>query len=362
LTKRHNGLGLLIGLAAGWLGVATASSLGLRMFQARREFLDVEVESLGWLAGLAGAALVVAGVLTTPSIRAGALTGAGLFLTALGLSVILLPSTTAFRLIDFVHFPGEERLGVRLFDGSPLFFGILLLIAGVRLWSRTPPSAPTTYQAAPPYATQYQAAPPYPTPYEPAPYEPAPYQPGPPGPPGPPPGQPERYPAPVPYQSTPIQQPKRANNGLGLVIGLLAGWLGIASMSFFGMRIMHSVMLFESTPPQARWVAALGAIAVVIAVALTARWIGGGLTGVGGLVTLLGIGAMVLPVGQLIDINKWTQFPGERGGGFLVWDGIPLFFGIVVLTAGVRLWANRPVPTPAPPVQDVPAPVPPYRP
>jgi hypothetical protein len=152
VTRQNNGAGFVLGVLLGWATLNGINYFGYRLVQHRlQQFRSDLGESGPWLLGLLAVGVVVAVVVSTPSLTAGALTGAGALLTAAGLAFAVLPIETAveisraFTLVD-------DRIrggGYFLWDGSAVVFGIVLLLTGIRLWRRAVPLYPAYPGAGP---------------------------------------------------------------------------------------------------------------------------------------------------------------------------------------------------------------------
>jgi hypothetical protein len=128
---------------------------------------------------------------------------------------------------------------------------------------------------------------------------------------------------------------------LGLVIGVIATYVGMVCASYATARLMLRMQTFRTdlghTLP---WLAALVAIAVVLGVLMMVPAIGSGVTtGAGALLTVVGLGVLLLPVRQAFDLSKLFQFPGEHYGSYMLFDGAFILFGIPLLLVGIRRWA-----------------------
>lgn len=129
---------------------------------------------------------------------------------------------------------------------------------------------------------------------------------------------------------------------LGLVIGVIATYAGMVGASYGTVRLMQRVALFRTDLGHSLpWLALLLAIAVVLGVLMMVPAIGSGVTtGAGLLLTVVGLGVLLLPIEQALDLTKLFQIPGTRyNGSYLMFDGSFVLFGVILLLVGVRRWA-----------------------
>ncbi|NIK56724.1 hypothetical protein [Kribbella shirazensis] len=130
---------------------------------------------------------------------------------------------------------------------------------------------------------------------------------------------------------------------LGLVIGVIATYIALVVGSYaagrLAMRLQTFRFDFEKTLP---WLALLIVVAVVLGVLMMAPVVGSGATtGAGLLLTLTGLAVFLLPIRQVVDLLRLFEFPGERlRGGYLLFDGSIILFGIPLLLIGIRRWAQ----------------------
>jgi hypothetical protein len=137
--------------------------------------------------------------------------------------------------------------------------------------------------------------------------------------------------------------PAKPVPGLGLVIGVIVGYVGIVGTSYATTRLvwMRQVTFDNDVARSAPWLALLLAVAVVLGVLMTVPTIGAGvMTGAGGLLTVVGLAFLLLPVRQAFDLGKLFQVPGSRVPSYTLYDGSLFVFGLVILIAGVRRWAS----------------------
>ncbi|MFF0345912.1 hypothetical protein [Kribbella sp. NPDC004875] len=128
---------------------------------------------------------------------------------------------------------------------------------------------------------------------------------------------------------------------LGLVIGVIATYVGMVCASYATTRLMLRMQTFRvdmgHTLP---WLAALVAIAVVLGLLMMVPAIGSGVTtGAGALLSVVGVAVLLLPVRQAFDLSKLFQFPGTQYSGYMLFDGAFILFGIPLLLVGLRRWA-----------------------
>jgi hypothetical protein len=138
--------------------------------------------------------------------------------------------------------------------------------------------------------------------------------------------------------------PAKPVPGLGLVIGVIAGYAGIigASQATIELVRVRQLAFDHSLARSAPWLALLLAVAVVLGILMAVPAIGAGvMTGTGGLLTVVGLACLLLPVRQAFDLSKLFQVPGTRlPPSYLLFDGSFFLFGFVILIVGVRRWAS----------------------
>lgn len=128
------GAGLVLGLLFGWGAVIALNEAGLKLAQYRAQLFNEDLgKTAPWLAVIVAAGIILGLVLgARGGFGAGALTGAGLLMTAAGLAVQLVPIRTAVDLTEWFEWPGGRRnFGYTLWDGSILFIGLILLVVGL---------------------------------------------------------------------------------------------------------------------------------------------------------------------------------------------------------------------------------------
>jgi hypothetical protein len=135
-TKPVPVLGFVIGVIATYAGIVGASYATIRLMQRVMVFQNNVGRMLPWLALLLAIAVVLGVLMMVPAIGSGVTTGAGAFLTVVGLAVLLLPVRQAFDLSKLFQIPGTRYNGsYLLFDGSVVLFGVILLLVGIRRWA-----------------------------------------------------------------------------------------------------------------------------------------------------------------------------------------------------------------------------------
>jgi hypothetical protein len=135
-SKPLPALGLVVGLIAGYGAIVGASYATTRLLQRIMVFRTDPSHTLPWLAALLAIGLVLGLLMMIPAIGSGVTTGAGLFMTAVGVAVLLLPARTAFDFSRLFEVPGSQLRGsYLLFDGSLVLFGVVLLLVGMRRWA-----------------------------------------------------------------------------------------------------------------------------------------------------------------------------------------------------------------------------------
>jgi hypothetical protein len=129
----NRGVGVLIGIVVGWiatvlfnLGSARLTRLRLAMFK------DDLVESLPWLLLIVGSAALVGVLGLLARQLPGAVFGAGLVMTGLGLILVLAPVRTAFDISQAVIDILDKRsYGAVSLNGTLILAGMGLLGAGI---------------------------------------------------------------------------------------------------------------------------------------------------------------------------------------------------------------------------------------
>ncbi len=159
-------LGLPVGLVVGWLGTTVASYAGAKVNVMRTQLLNTDLaESLPWMALSLGTAAVMGLLMGIRAIGAGVMVGAGGLMAAAGLAVQVLPIRTAIDLARLFDLPGQRPFGYIVWDGSVLFFGMLLLVAGIGRWiadARRTPNQPQQIQDTPNFYPGYPTQPQHP--------------------------------------------------------------------------------------------------------------------------------------------------------------------------------------------------------
>jgi hypothetical protein len=156
-------LGLVVGVVVGWLGTTVASYAGAKVNIARTELLNTDLaETLPYVALLLGAAAVLGLLMAIRAIGAGVMAGAGALMTAAGLAVQVLPIRTAIDVARLFDLPGQRPFGYIMWNGSVVFFGMVLLVAGIGRWiadARRTPNQPQQIQDTPNFYPGYPTQP-----------------------------------------------------------------------------------------------------------------------------------------------------------------------------------------------------------
>jgi hypothetical protein len=136
-AKPIPGLGLVLGVIAGYATMVGASLAMTKLAAARAQMLKATLDQgLPWLGLLLAVALVLSVLMAAPAIGAGVMTGAGAFMTVFGLVFVLLPMRQTFDLVKLFRIPGTGlRFSYSLLDGSFVLLGIVVLVVGVRRWA-----------------------------------------------------------------------------------------------------------------------------------------------------------------------------------------------------------------------------------
>jgi hypothetical protein len=141
---------------------------------------------------------------------------------------------------------------------------------------------------------------------------------------------------------------------LGLPVGVVVGWLGTTVASYAGAKVnvVRTVMLNTDLTKSLPWIAALIGTAAVFGLVMAIRPIGAGvMVGAGGLMAATGLAVQVLPIRTAVDLAKLFEMPGQRPFGYIMWDGSVLFFGTLLLVAGIGRWIADARRTPKQPQQ-----------
>ena len=128
----NRGVGVLIGIAAGWASTVLFNLGSARLLERRAiRFNNDLADSLPWLLLVATAAAIVGLLGLFARQLPGGLFGAGLFMTGLGLVLAVVPIRTAFDISRIIDFLEKRAYGSLQFDGTLVFVGLVLLGAGI---------------------------------------------------------------------------------------------------------------------------------------------------------------------------------------------------------------------------------------
>ncbi|ONI71523.1 hypothetical protein BWI15_15200 [Kribbella sp. ALI-6-A] len=126
----------------------------------------------------------------------------------------------------------------------------------------------------------------------------------------------------------------------GLVVGVVVGWLAVALTAYAGTQLYTRRLQRFDTDQSATlpYLVALIAIGLVLGLLMSVSSIGSGvMTGVGLLMTVVGVALQVLPIRTTIDAVKLFELPGQNTRGLiLLMDGALVVVGVLLLVAGAR--------------------------
>jgi hypothetical protein len=138
--------------------------------------------------------------------------------------------------------------------------------------------------------------------------------------------------------------PAKPIPGLGLVLGVILGYLGIVGANYATTRLaLVRAMVYKTDFARSLpWIALLLAIAVILGVLMAIPAIGAGvMVGTGGLMTVIGLAFLLLPVRTVFDMMKLFEVPGARPrASYIFFDGSLLLLGLIVLIAGLGRWVS----------------------
>jgi hypothetical protein len=138
--------------------------------------------------------------------------------------------------------------------------------------------------------------------------------------------------------------PAKPIPGLGLVLGVIVGYIGIVGASYATTKLAmgRAVALDGSLGRTVPWVALLLAVALVLGVLMMIPAIGAGvMTGTGALLTVIGLVFLLAPLRQVFDLSKAFSVPGNRlPPSYMLFDGSFVLLGIILLLVGARRWAS----------------------
>lgn len=140
------------------------------------------------------------------------------------------------------------------------------------------------------------------------------------------------------------------NRGVGVLIGLVVGWVATIVFNFGSSRLVRlRLQRFDTDLAEAlTWTAVVVASAILVgALALFARQLPGGLFGAGLFMTGIGLILTVAPVRFALDVSRTViDVLDKRAYGAVSFDGTLIFVGVALLAAGLS--AFRPDRTAAP--------------
>jgi hypothetical protein len=135
--------------------------------------------------------------------------------------------------------------------------------------------------------------------------------------------------------------PAKPNPGLGLVLGLVLGYLDIAVASYAANRlaVARQVTFDTALGHGLQWLVLLVAIALVNGLVMAPRKIGAGvMVGAGLLMSLSGLAVQLLPLARAVDVSTVFELFGDKYLPYLLLDGSVLFMGLIFLVAGIGRW------------------------
>jgi hypothetical protein len=135
--------------------------------------------------------------------------------------------------------------------------------------------------------------------------------------------------------------PAKPIPGLGLVLGILLGYVDIvlASYAAYRLAVSRQVTFDSALSNGVQWLALLLGLAVITGLLMAFRRIGAGvMVGAGALMALTGLAFQLLPLGDSRDLVKVFTLPGSRFLPYLLLDGSVLFMGVIFLVGGIGRW------------------------
>ncbi|WP_132148584.1 hypothetical protein [Kribbella antiqua] len=137
--------------------------------------------------------------------------------------------------------------------------------------------------------------------------------------------------------------PAKPIPGLGLVLGILLGYVDIVLGSYAAYRLAatRQVTFDSALTNGVQWFALLLGLAVITGLVMAPRRIGAGvMVGAGALMTLAGLAFQLLPLGDTRDLIKVFTLPGSRFLPYLLLDGSVMFMGAIFLVGGIGRWVS----------------------
>lgn len=140
----NRGVGVLIGIAAGWIATVLFNFGSARLSRERLARFNGElIDAVPWLLLILAGAVVVGALGLFARQLPGALFGAGLFMTAVGLLLAVAPVRTSFDISQtIIDILDKRSYGAVSLNGTLLFVGVALLAAGTGAFRSQQPRPP----------------------------------------------------------------------------------------------------------------------------------------------------------------------------------------------------------------------------
>ncbi|MEU4191234.1 hypothetical protein AB0E69_04990 [Kribbella sp. NPDC026611] len=137
--------------------------------------------------------------------------------------------------------------------------------------------------------------------------------------------------------------PAKPIPALGLVLGLVLGYVDVVGASYAAYRlaVVRQVRFESAVGHGLQWLLLLLVLALVTGLVMAPRRIGAGaMVGTGLFMAVVGLLVQVLPLRQAADFSKLFQVPGSNFLPYLLLDGSVMFMGAAFLIAGIGRWVS----------------------